>query len=353
MKTRALLGALGLALSACGGGSNGGGSTPAPGTGSGFTYQAITHVSWWHDEYTSSEGQASRAELASTGANWAGLIVTWYMGGPDSVSIAPDPQRTPTDAALIGAITDLHARGLRVMLKPHVDVQDGSWRGTIAPRDPGAWFASYSAFLGHYAALAESQGVEMLAIGTELATMSGAAYEPRWASIISETRSAFRGTLTYAANAVTAGDEFTSVSFWGQVDVVGLDAYAPLSDAATPTVAELVQGWTQNPNGEDIEAAFSNLQRSVGKPVMFTELGYRSVQGAASRPWDFSLNGPSDTSVQANAYEAAFEVWSKETAWFQGIFWWDWAVPVPATGDEDYTPRDKPAEAVLQRWQHP
>jgi hypothetical protein len=342
--------ALLASLSACGS------PEPAPerdpSSRSGFAYRGVTHVSWWHDEYAGGDGAPSRARIAATGANWAGVLVTWYMETRDSSRIAPVDLRTPEDAALAQAIRDLHGRGLKVMLKPHVDVLDGTWRGTIRPSDEAAWFSSYTEFMRRYAALAQSNGVEMLCVGTELATLSDARHRAAWASVLGEVKSVYSGLLTYAANAVSSGDEYTSVAFWGSLDVAGLDAYTPLTDSNTPSRDALVRGWSRNRNGEDMVAAFRNWQRSHGKPVVFTELGYRSADGTNRAPWDFEARSAQDTAEQADCYEAAFRVWSQQP-WMQGIFWWSWAVPPPGPGDTDYTPRDKPAEVVLGSWQGP
>ena len=323
-------------------------SDPVP--RSGFAYRGVTHVSWWHDEYAYSDGAVSRAQIASTGANWAGVLVTWYMDSRDSSEIAPGFLRTPADDALVQAIREMHGLGLRVMLKPHVDVLDGTWRGAIDPADEAAWFASYTAFITFYARLAEANGIEMFCIGTELATLTGARHAGAWAQVIAGVRSVYKGSLTYAANSVTAGDEFTSVAFWPQLDVAGLDAYTPLTDSVRPEVSDLVRGWSTNRNGEDMVAAFRNWQRSHGKPVIFTELGYRSADGANRAPWDFTAEAPFDAQEQADCYEAAFRVWTREP-WMQGIFWWSWSVPPPGPVDTDYTPRNKPAEAILRSWQ--
>ena len=353
---RAALLALAVGTVACGSSSS---SPPAPGPSgdpssrSGFTYRGLNHVSWWHDEYTYGAAQAARAELATTKANWAGVLVTWYMDTRESVTIAPVALKTPSDDAVVQAIRDLRGRGIKVMLKPHVDVLDGAWRGTIHPPDPGAWFASYNAFLAKYAALAQATDVEMLCVGTELATMSGARYAGQWSTVIGNVRAAYRGLLTYAANAVSAGDVFTSVSFWPQLDLAGLDAYTPLTDKYNPSRAELVQGWSKNRNGENMVAAFRNWQASHGKPVVFTELGYRSADGAARAPWDWEAAAPYDPAEQADCYEAAFQVWSKQASWMQGILWWSWDVPMPSPNDSGYTPRSKPAEQVLRTWQGP
>jgi hypothetical protein len=343
-----------LALCACGspGPEPAPSATPDPASRSGFGYRGVTHVSWWHDEYAYPEGSASRAQIAATGANWAGVLVTWYMESRDSSAIAPVDTRTPEDEALVRAIRELHSLGLHVMLKPHVDVLDGTWRGDIHPADTRAWFSSYLDFITRYARLAQENGVEMLCIGTELATLSDSTYAGPWATVVSAVRTIYGGPLTYAASAVAAADEFTSVSFWDRLDVAGLDAYTPLSDQYHPSVDDLVRGWSRNRDGQDMVAAFRNWQRSLGMPVVFTELGYRSADGANRAPWDFETSAPYDPGEQADCYEAAFRVWSRQP-WMRGIFWWSWSVPPPAPADTDYTPRNKPAEAMLRSWQGP
>jgi hypothetical protein len=346
--------ALGLLAVHCGGSGPGSPTSPSPTPPSAparFAYNGLTHVSWWHDQYQYGEAAVARQELAGTGANWAGLLVTWYMPRADSTGIAADLLRTPTDDAVRQALRDLRGRRLKVMLKPHVDVQDGTWRGTIAPSSAAAWFASYRAFLAHYAVLAEEEGVELLAVGTELATMTRASYAADWEAAIAETRARYRGLLTYAANANVPGDEFTSVPFWGRLDLLGLDVYTPLTGKTNPTRGELEQGWTRNRDGNNMVAAYRNWQGAWGKPVVFTEIGYRSGDGANRAPWDFGVPLPPDPAEQADCYAAAFAVWTRESAWMQGVFWWSWSVPLPAPGDTGFDPRGKPAEAVLRQQQ--
>ncbi|HUL78855.1 MAG TPA: hypothetical protein VL691_16440 [Vicinamibacteria bacterium] len=347
-------------LVACGGGSGGSGgspSTPTPtpsintGPFPGFTYNGITHVSWWHDEYGYPAGTVSRQALAATGASWAGLLATWYMDTKASSTIAPHPDQSNDDDVVRRAIDEMHGLGLKVMLKPHVDVRDGTWRGQIAPADPGRWFESYSAFMDHYVAIAAEKNVAMICIGTELATMSGSPYAAQWASLIARIRSRYPGLLTYAANDVEPADEFTSVSFWGQVDLLGADVYTPLTDKTNPTRAELVAGWRRNRDGHDMVAALHNTQQAWAKPLIFTEIGYRSGDGANRAPWDWGATMAADPGEQADCYEAMYEVFSGEFSWMKGPFWWAWDVSPPAAGDNGYNPRGKPAESVLRQWQ--
>jgi hypothetical protein len=317
-----------------------------------FAFKGIAHVSWWFDEYGYPDATRSRDALAATGANWAAVLVTWYQDTARSTTIAPRilENKTPTDAVVQQAVMELHDHGLRVMLKPHVDPWNGQWRGEIDPSNPDAWFASYTAFIVKYAEMAESLGVEALAVGTELKTVSGASNRQRWVAVIDAVRRVYRGTLTYAANAAAPGDEFTSVSFWDRLDVIGLDAYFPLTDLSNPTVDQLVSAWSSNRFGENNFAAVMNFASAWQKPLIFTEIGYKSTDRANREPWNFGLTGAVDMGEQRDCYEAAFTVWGPQSSWMRGFFWWAWPVPPPAEGDSDYTPRGKPAETVLRTW---
>jgi len=321
----------------------------------GFQYYGITHVSWWFDEYTYPTATAARNDLAATNANWAGVLVTWYQPSLTANAMAPSTNQTPTDAAVTQAIQEFHNKGIQVMLKPHVDVNDaaGSWRGNINPSDPDAWFSNYTQFIVKYAQMADSLGVEMLCIGTELRTVSGAANQARWFAVIDAIRSVYKGALTYAANATSAGDEFTSVSFWDRLDVIGLDGYFALTNHSDPTLAQLVAAWRRNANGLDLVATITNFYHAHQKPIIFTEIGYKSSAGANTEPWNYSHVGAYDPTEQRNCVDAAFTVWSQWSSWMKGFFWWDWPVPAPSATDTDYNPRGKPAADVLRAWQSP
>jgi uncharacterized protein (TIGR03437 family) len=329
---------------------------PASAQGNGgFQYYGITHVSWWFDEYTYATATASRNDFAATNANWAGVLVTWYQPSITANAMAPSSTQTPTDAAVKQAIQEFHNKGIKVMLKPHVDVNDtaSSWRGNINPASPDTWFSNYTQFMVQYAQMADSLGVEMLCIGTELKTVSGAANQARWYGVIDAIRRVYKGALTYAANATSAGDEFTSVSFWDRLDLIGLDGYFALTNKNDPTLAQLVAAWRQNANRLDLVAAVTNFYNAHQKPIVFTEIGYKSSAGANTEPWNYSHAGAYDPTEQRNCMDAAFTVWSQWSSWMKGFFWWAWPVPTPSATDTDYNPRGKPAADLLRAWQSP
>ncbi len=325
-------------------------SDPQTSAASPWSVQGYNYPSWWQDEYLSPASAVALDSMASTGASWVAIVPTQFMATSSSNTIGPDPDgQTATDAAVAKAIDDAHARGLKVMLKPHVDAKDGGNRVDLSPSNRGLWFASYRQMIVSYATLAEAHHVELFSVGTELATMSGADKYTDWANVIGGVRSVYSGPLTYAASI----NEFASVSFEGLLDYLGLDFYYPLSDSAQPTTEELIRGWTDY-SGTYGQANWmqrvESWQARWNKPVIFTELGYRSITNVAQTPWDCSP-APYDGYNQARAYDAAFQV-LKDKAWLAGIFWWDWEAGenMGGPGDVGYTVRNKPAQSVVTSW---
>jgi hypothetical protein len=246
---------------------------------------------------------------------------------------------------LIHVIRQAHELGLRVMLKPHVDLWNdpSHWRGEIgtdfkSEAEWTDWFASYQSFIEHYADLASAHGADQFCVGTELLGTSERATE--WRKVVAGVRTHYGGPLVYAAN--HSGEE-TELTWWDAVDLIGVDAYYSLANKSNPTLSELKAAWRPH------VSTLANLATAWQKPIVLTEIGYRSLDGAASHPWDWQISGTVDLKEQADAYQAAFESVCSQP-WFAGIFWWSWGTDPLEGGpfDDGYTPHDKPAEDVLR-----
>jgi hypothetical protein len=291
--------------------------------------------------YGTAGADASLARLQSDGNDSVAIVTTWYQSKTTSNSIAPDPTRSPTDASVVHAMERARALGLKVTLKPHVNVNDGTWRGLIMPTDGAAWWASYRAMINHYANLAKQGGATMLVVGTEMKSMTLAT--ARWQTVIADARARFSGKLTYAANY----DEFQQIGFWSSLDYVGVDAYFALTNVVGDTVATLKSRWTT----WGWEKALADVSAAAGKPVLFTEIGYRSTADTALHPGMWGTPDSVDLAGQAKAYEAFYQAFENET-WFAGAFWWNWPAQIgPSPGwDNDYPPIGKPAEDIMKSW---
>lgn len=308
--------------------------------------KGMSYAAWWSGLYSHPDSDKSLKNLAATGADWISLIVTCYQDNVGSTKIAPNIS-TPTDEDLIHVIRQAHSLGLKVMLKPHVDLWNdpSHWRGQIGnvfrtEAEWTAWFASYRNFINHYADLGQTHGADQFSAGCEL---SGTAHRAAdWRRVVTEVRSRYRGPLVYAAN--HSGEE-TGITWWDAVDYIGVDTYFPLTQKKDATLAELKSGWEKH------ITTLSNLAVKWQKPIIITEIGYRSLDGAAMHPWNWQISGPIDLGEQADAYRAAFQS-LYHRFWLAGIFWWSWSHDPLEGGpcDNGYTPYDKPAEDVLRSW---
>ncbi|MFB0534853.1 MAG: hypothetical protein ACETWR_07720 [Anaerolineae bacterium] len=313
--------------------------------------KGISFTAWWSGHYREPGADLSLEFLTSTGANWIALIVTAHQETYTSTTIDFTDVSTPTDEDLIHVINKAHSLGLKVMLKPHLDLRDetttGYWRGDIGSgftteAQWSAWFASYKDFIEHYASLAQTYGADQFCVGTELLGTTHRADD--WRAVIAGVRAVYDGPLTYAA--LKNGEE-TSITWWDAVDYIGVDGYYRLNTdiSSHPTVEELEAAW------EGPKAVLANLSATYGKPILLTEIGYRSHHGCSCHPWDSLIVSPLDFEEQAYAYEAAFRQLYNEP-WLAGIFWWQWRADPFQSGpcDDGYSPHLKPAEDVLRAW---
>ncbi|MHC4109248.1 MAG: glycoside hydrolase family 113, partial [Planctomycetota bacterium] len=127
--------------------------------------------------------------IAETGANALILITPMFQEHRNSTTIRYLPDRCPTDAQLLAILDRARSRGLQTTLLPIVLIEaprHKEWRGVIAPTDWDAWWASYQRFISRFVALAESAGVDMLAVGSELNSTEDQI--DRWQRVIARTR---------------------------------------------------------------------------------------------------------------------------------------------------------------------
>ena len=255
------------------------------------------------------------------------------------------------DKFYIDQIEVARTRGIRTFVKPHLWLTGGGkWRSEISMGSDDhwqQWFTKYQSFILHYARLSQLHDVDAFCIGTELhQTVRQRPLD--WIRLIAEVRRAYSGPITYAAN---WNDPMDEIPFWSDLDYIGLQAYFPLTTHRGPTIDELTRSWNDHVQALEI------LARQYAKPVLFTELGYKSVPDAAIEPWEWmrwpkSLFCKVSTQTQYNCYEAFFRsLWEKD--WFAGVHIWQWGLDhedAGGTSNPFFTPQNKPAQNCIAKW---
>jgi glycosyl hydrolase family 113 len=289
-------------------------------------------------------------EIQATGARWVSLLFVWMLDKMDGHSIEPkrnqphwEDNRTPPDEDLVAAIRTAKDLGLQVLLLPVVlpwKPGPDDWRGNLRPANRDAFFESYGRFILRHADLAESLGVDALSIGSELISLESRQPSdiPAWRRIARTVRARFTGRLTYSAN----WDHYEEVGVWDELDFVGMTAYYSLTRDFDATIDELVAAW--KPVQRDLAAFAAKVER----PIVFTEVGYASLRGINTDPWNYKMETGLDLAVQERCYRAfakAFE----GCDWLAGAYFFDW-FDDGGTKDTGYTPRGKPAEGAMREF---
>ncbi len=297
-------------------------------------------------------GQEFVEPLEELGANWISLVIYQYgkfdgAYDPELGYEAKAQKWGETFDGIEKMIRNAKSSDLKVMLKPSVWFPAYGWPGDFEltkEEEWEIWENGYCDYMLELSSLAEKTGVDLICIATEY--KRAIALRPAfWSSLIHEIRAIYSGKLTYAAN----WDNYDQIPFWDQLDYIGIDAYFPLSDAATPELVKLMESW------KSPEKKIANFQKKYDVPVIFTEFGYRSINKATWNQWEVENQKEgfaANHNAQKNGYEAIFESFWKEE-WFAGGFLWNWQPYDPVAGgpnDTNYTPQNKPCEALIKKW---
>ena len=291
--------------------------------------------------------QKHTSPVIKVSANYVALMPFGFIKDLASPTITHNTNRQwfgETEKGVIQYAEEFKKNNIKLMIKPHIWVWKGEFTGNITMKNEDDWKVletSYAAFILTYAKTAQNLKADIFCIGTELEQF--VKNRPVfWKGLIKKIRSIYKGKLTYAAN----WDEYKRVSFWNELDYIGIDAYFPLSDKKSPTLKEFEQGWQIHKKEID------KVIKKVNKPVLFTEYGYRSVDYTGKQPWESKrVIDKINHQNQKNAMQALYNQFWKEN-WFAGGFIWKWFHNHQEVGGEKnnrFTPQNKPTEELIRK----
>ena len=297
--------------------------------------------------YGTEASDALLDELVRLGANTISITPFGRIWNLKSTHITLDFEAPYEDnrEAIKRMIAQAHARGLRVVLIPHLWVEMGGWRGEIDPGSDQGWRAyqaAYRDFLLTWAKNAAEFDADALSIGVECVSWSGR-FGDVWTHLIKDVRAIFSGPLTYSAN----WDEVDNVLFWDQLDWIGVNAFYPLSHESNASYADYVHG---------AKAAIVGLRdtaRILGKPVVLMEIGYTTRPDAAVEPWlwpDHMKHVVVDEWEQARALSALMGAAAQEPS-ILGFLLWRYYANLDDVSQEapwGFSPHGKLAEPLLK-----
>ncbi len=251
--------------------------------------------------------------MREIGAGWVAIHPYASVTREGEVRFRPIPADDPP-AYLAVPIREAHALGLRILIKPHLAYWRSGfgWRGEIEFDDDEAWrrfFAGYGEWIRQLAAA--TRAADGLVVGTELErTIS---HEDAWRALIAQVRERTAVPLTYGAN----WDGYTRVPFWDALDAIGIQAYFPLAEEATLDPGTIRDGWSR------VMQEMHSFSVKLGRPILFTELGYSRSFRAAVEPWAHDTDGVEAEETQRTCMRIALESIRDEPS-VVGAFLWKW-----------------------------
>ena len=297
-----------------------------------------------YNGYLSNLATKSLEKQASMGAN--AIAIVPYTGMRDPKKAVPlrisRHAGSENVQGIIHSAYEARQLGMASMLKPQIWLR-GSWPGDIKMATQEEWdafFAHYHRWIIHFALIAEIHDIEMFCAGVEFSHAT-LAQEEKWREIFRSIRGLYQGKITYAAN---WGYEFEQVQFWDELDFIGLNCYYPLSKSDNPSDKDLKENFNR------IKDKIRTVSIQYNKPIVFTEIGFRSTE----MPWK-NPHAEEDRAFsaedQARCYEVIFEGIQDES-WCKGILWWKFPSYLDYRGSENnaFTPNNKKAEKVVRKW---
>jgi len=298
-----------------------------------------------YNGYISQKATESLEKLKQLGNNAVAIVPYSYMRSASTPSYLPimEDAGSENDESIIHSAYQAKRLGMTTLLKPQIWL-GRSWPGDVEMKSEEDWnlfFDYYYRWIRHYALIAEIHQMDILCIGVEFAKATIQRDED-WKKIIRKIRGLYCGRLTYAAN---WGAEFEQSKLWSELDYIGINCYYPLSKKDKADKTELKR------NFENVIQKIEKIQQRYQKPVLFTEIGFRSVEAPWQNPHAHADGRAYAPEHQSLCYEVIFEG-IKDKPWCEGIFWWKWPSYLEYQGNrnDSFTPNRKAAEKVVEKW---
>lgn len=299
-----------------------------------------------YNGYISQKATEAIHKLKTKGSNAVAIVPYTFMRNPARPTwlLVNHRAGSENDESVIHSAFQSKKMGMKVVLKPQIWLGGGHWPGSIEMNNEEDWqqfFDNYYRWIRHYSLMAEIYEMESVCIGVEFVKAT-LAHPEEWKKIIKKIRGLYSGHLTYAAN---WGEEFEKITFWNELDYIGLNCYYPLNDKEEATKKELKTGFQKAI--EKIE----KVSEKYNKPLVFTEIGFRSINAPWKNPHSEGDNQVFNEKHQALCYEVVFES-IQGKPWCKGILWWKYPSYLEYQGRENrsFTPNHKLADEVVEKW---
>lgn len=274
--------------------------------------------------------------MRDTGFNRVTLNIPLYQKSVKATKVerrkaGPGTSATPSDKQLRTAIKAARKCGLKVVLKPHIELPGGEWRSHVTftnkqNRQADAWAKSWRGWMVKYAKIGRQEKASGLVIGTEQFGTTLNRYNKhnskRWIATVKAVRKAgFKGDVTYAAYFGSSSRPRETLlldrKFVRSLTYLGVTYYPARFE--TGSIAELTTVMRA-----DRAKYFDKMRKRYGRKIVILETGLKTTNAALQSRWYEALL----TSLNEIPYVKGVHVYRMpSTPWNEaGPRWWSGAV---------------------------
>lgn len=273
--------------------------------------------------------------LATTGANWISLPVTFFQDFKNSSLSYKAPHPFILDSGInecslekdyAQLAKEAKQLGLKVMLQFHVQVNKPFWPDSREIGDywefynPWYWFPRYHELISSYVKTIQDSGVEIDLISLGHNFMALSYWEHHWKNLTIKLRQETNAPLTYSA---AFGDEERKSGFWDHLD------YVSVFPKLKSTTEEQLQTELK-----EFNRALLYMNKLWKKPVIVTRVA--------------TCSKPNTEITQSMLFKAVYDS-VKDLDFVKGVFYGDWAADITYNdpSDPSYNIQNKEAQKTV------
>lgn len=262
------------------------------------------------------------------------LPISAWQDNAQSVEIDYKSDDTPSDFEIENFIDFAHQKSVRVVLKPIINLKDGTSRSFIdfydnkIPIEPtwSQWFENYRSFILHMARIASETGCSIFSVGSQLTKSEARVAE--WRDLITDVKNIYGGFITYCSDSYFE----TTIQFWDMLDIISsCGFYSPHSMNAEFT-------------------RIDKMCKKLNKPFLFLDCGCRSVTLAGDNPRKIIGENSVNQEEQAYYFRTLFNE-IKNRNLFCGFSIFEWPIDIynriNAENDKSYCVYGKQASKII------
>lgn len=240
--------------------------------------------------------KASLDTLVAQGYSGININIGYLQDNKFSGIISTEPE---INLEYVKALIDYaESKNLKVYLRALINNRDGSFRKEIAPENPDEWFSQYSQILRKISNIPVKKKYDIY-LGSELDELL-LSHPKKFEELIKKLRTdGFNGKIIQSI--IFNYDADTSkINVLNNlpIDIIGIDFYVSMMHKET----------SEKKRYYEPKYYITKIFDTSKKPVMFTELGYRSIEKGNINPWNYRNNDLStDYSVQKRCFENFFK----------------------------------------------